>query len=135
MNPHCQHCADERKEQREITREQNVCASCETLAMENARLVRDNERLLDTLLEKPTQPTQAVTSVEGLKPIQTSTRPFIPTAVRRQLLEKEDRHTAQLSKLAPKPDATIINKDAELQALETELDNVRAERESQTVNS
>jgi hypothetical protein len=130
FNPHCQHCADERREQRA---ENRYCASCESLANENSRLVRDNERLMDLLLEKPTAPADKVTNVENLKPIQTTRLPFVPTAVRRQMLEQESRHTQQLRANAPQPDSTI-NKDQELKELETELDNVRQEREKETVN-
>lgn len=127
FNPHCQHCADERREQREYERH---CTSCESLARENDRLVRDNERLLTLLLDKPEAPEQKINDVRDLKPIQTTKIPFIPSAVRRQMLEKESRHAAELAKNAPKPD--VINKDAELNELEKELDNVRQERESTT---
>lgn len=134
FNPHCEHCAQERKikrdEERELRNESQHCSSCDTLANENARLVRDNERLLDSLLTRPAEATQKVTSIQDLKPIQTTKTPFIPTAVRRQMLEREDRHTAQLAKDAPKPDP--IDKDVELKALEAELDDVRKAREEKT---
>ena len=152
LNPHCEHCATERKELRDEQREQAIltaqleqqqreeskfCPSCETLASENARLVRDNERLLETLLAKPIAPEQKIQDVRDLKPITTTKTPFIPTAVRRQMLERESRHTAQLKDLAPKPDSpvntnTIIDKDAELLALDAELQDVRQNREAET---
>lgn len=144
FNPHCQHCAAERREQRAIAKEELLskieaeaarietekhCISCDVLARENDRLVRDNERLIEALLAKPVVPTEKQIDVRDLKPIQTSRTPFIPSAVRRQMLEKESRHTAQLAKDAPKPDV-VIDKDVELKELEEELDNVRAEREA-----
>lgn len=80
FNPHCQHCADERREQRDYLREQSICASCETLERENARLVRDNERLITLLLDKPAT-TDKVQDVRDLKPISTTRTPFIPSAM------------------------------------------------------
>lgn len=130
FNPHCSHCAEERREAREESR---FCASCEATERENARLTAENERLLNLLLEKPTIPTDRVTDVKNLKPINTTRIPFVPTAVRRQMLEREHRHTEQLNRQAPKPDKKL-DKDVELQELETELDNVRAEREKEAVN-
>lgn len=126
FNPHCQHCADERREERE---ESKYCASCETLARENARLVRENERLLEHIWDAPKLVEEKVNDVRDLKPIQTTRTPFVPSHVRRQILENESRHAAQVAKNAPKPD---LNKDEELKELETELTNVRTERESQT---
>jgi hypothetical protein len=145
FKPHCEHCATERRLEREEQKEQaklqfqleqqefeasKYCSSCETLARENDRLVRENERLLDSLLTKPAEAATKQMDVRDLKPIQTSRQPFMPSAVRRQMLETESRHAAKLAKDAPKPD--VIDKDVELQELETELDNVRKERETAT---
>jgi hypothetical protein len=134
FNPHCQHCADERREQHELEKqlreEQRHCSSCESLARENDRLVRDNERLMTLLLEKPATPAEKQIDVRDLKPIQTTKTPFIPSAIRRQILEQESRAAAKIQRDAPKPDK-VIDKDAELDALEKELDNVGKEREDQ----
>lgn len=132
FNPHCEHCARERKEQREQLREDKLCVSCESLARENDRLVRENERLLDLLLEKPSPVTDRITDVKDLKPISTTKIPFIPTKVRRELLERESRHSAQLAKNAAKPDAASI--DVELKDLEKELDDVATKREEKTAS-
>ena len=135
FNPHCQHCADERREQRELLRQERedsrYCSSCETLARENARLVRENERLLEHIWSAPKLAEEKQVNIGELKPIQTTRNPFVPSAVRRQILENESRHNAQVAKNAPKPDA-LINKDVELQELSEELDNVRKERETTT---
>lgn len=130
FTPHCQHCADERREQREYA---THCSSCESLERENSRLVRENERLLSLVLDKPKVEEKVIDTSE-LKPIQTSRNPFIPSAVRRQTLEAESRATARAMREAPKPDR-VINKDVELQELETELNNARQEREAKAVNS
>lgn len=143
LTPHCQHCADERKAERDEQREQailraqleeqnNRCGSCESLERENARLVRENERLLNLLLEKPEVPTEKVTDVRDLKPIQTTKVPFVPTAVRRQILEQESRAAANIQRNAPKPDAPVVKVDEELVALEKELNDVQSQREGQT---
>ena len=131
FNPHCQHCADERREQRELLREDKRCLACETMERENARLVRENERLLDLLLEKDEPVVEKAIDVRELKPIQTTRAPFVPTQVRRQLLENESRHSAKLKQEAPKPEPTI-KVDQELKDLEKELDDVQREREGQT---
>lgn len=137
FNPHCEHCATERREQRELEKqlrdESRICTSCESLARENDRLVRENERLLSLLLEKPAAPEQRVNSVENLKPIQTTRTPFMPTAVRRQLLEQESRAAAKIQRDAPKPDK-VVDKDAELEALEKELDDAGKAREAQAAS-
>lgn len=132
FNPHCQHCADERREQREILREQNACSSCETLASENARLVRENERLLEILLMPKEIP--AVKPVEELKPVKVGGG-YIPIGVRRQMLENESRHAARLMREAPKPDTTQTDKlnpmnesdiANEMAKLDKELEDVRS---------
>ena len=135
FNPHCSHCMTVRQveleEQMRLREEGEYCRSCETYGRENDRLVRENERLLDLLLDKPAQVEKTI-DTRDLKPIQTSRSPFMPSAVRRQMLERESRHNLQLAKDAPKPDAVKV--DVELQELEAELDNVRQAREEKVSN-
>lgn len=83
FNPHCAECLLELHEAR-------VCASCETLKMEIERLRIENVRLLDRILEKPKE--EMRTDLSDLKPIMPKT---IPWNTRKQMLESQDRDTAQ----------------------------------------
>lgn len=111
-NPHCTHCIDER-------RESKICASCEILQMQVARLQNDNEKLLNRILEKPEIEKPADTS--NLKPIMSKN---VPWRVRQQALEAEDRRTAQLMR----QQANEISVDD----LEKEMDIIQNERETKT---
>jgi hypothetical protein len=92
-NPHCQHCRDEYDEK-------NHCNTCEVLAAQNSRLIRDNERLTDLLIDSHIKPiTPAV--VEDFEPLKPS---HIPWNVRRQQLEVEKRAEAISLKNAALPD-------------------------------
>lgn len=83
LNPHCEHCREEREDAR-------VCASCEILKLEIERLRLENARLLHRILEKPQEEVRHDTS--DLQPIMPKT---IPWNTRRQILETQDRDTAQ----------------------------------------
>jgi hypothetical protein len=94
FNPHCPHCLNE-------TIESRICASCEVLRAEVARLRADNERLLSRVLEKP-----EVIKDREIAPAPQAVLPkSIPWAVRRQMLEAEDREKAKLIRNAAKPDS------------------------------
>ncbi len=109
INPHCQHCIDER-------RENKICSSCEILQLQVARLQYENEKLLSKILEKPVE--EIKINTEDLKPIQNKAMPW---RVRQQALEREDRRTAQLLK----QNESITTED-----LEKEMDIAAKERES-----
>lgn len=108
LNPHCEHCAAERKErielerlarleEREEVKEQTHCLSCETLQRQLEIANHEKAQLLDRLLAKPTEPV-----VTG--PPQAITPPRnIPWRVRQQELEAADRERARVLKNAPKP--------------------------------
>ena len=108
FNPHCEHCKDERNES-------HVCQSCEILKSQLEKLTFENSKLLDRLLEKPT-PEPARESANPIMPQRN-----IPWAIKRQLLEIEDREKAKLLREVPKPTPT--------EELEKELDIATAERE------
>lgn len=137
FNPHCEHCAqlrrEEREEQKQLREEAKYCSSCESMERENSRLVRENERLLNLLLEKPEPVVEKAIDTRDLKPIQTTRTPFVPMAVRRQILEQESRAAAKIQREAPKPDSKI-NKDVEMEALERELDSARQTRENEAAS-
>ena len=109
LNPHCEHCHDEREESK-------VCKSCEVLKEQLASVTHQNKQLMDRLLNPPVQ-------IESSKPPIEITPPRnIPWNVRRQMLEAEDREKAKLMREAPKP---VLTED-----LEKELDIVAKEREN-----
>src|SRR5215213_9443142 len=87
LEPHCEHCLDERETNR-------ICQSCETLKSQLASANHREEQLLDRILEltnpeKP-EPKQVEIAKESLKPR------YTPFAVRRQMLEEEDRARAKV---------------------------------------
>ena len=94
-HPHCEHCTEEL-----VT--SKICDSCETLRVQLERANYDKNELLTRILEL-TAPKNEVVEKRELVPI---TQPRqIPWAVRRQMLEAEDRKKAQLLAKAPQPTA------------------------------
>ena len=129
FNPHCPHCMEEAREQREALRlakleekedirTSSECLSCDTLKMQLALANEEKTALLARLLEKPSEPVHS-----GPAAI---TRPKLATtfAMRRQILEEEDRKRASLIRNAPKPDASL---DESNDALEREILSVESE--------
>jgi hypothetical protein len=88
LNPHCEHCAEEK-------REAKFCVSCDILKQEVARLQIENDRLLSRLLDKPEPKEPASTDLNNMVPIMPRARGW---QERKKLLEAEDRHKAQLLK-------------------------------------
>lgn len=105
LNPHCPDCILERQEKK-------ICQSCETLTMQLALSNNEKERLLNKLLEKPSEPvhTEAPEITHKLN---------VPWKVRQQMLEAEDRKKAQLMRDAPK--SQVIMKTETIENLEKEL--------------
>lgn len=135
FNPHCLHCLEEKRIEREESKEERVCNSCEILKTQVEQLRYDNEKLLNRMLEKPSVPSQP--EVDNTTPIRMGRH--IPWNVRRQALEAEDRQKAKLMREAPKPihaervvttETTTDELESEL-GLETELKNAEKERENQ----
>ena len=112
--------SESKAKQLELTSEDKVCQSCETLKMQLEIANFEKEKLLNRLLEKPEAPAETVAPEV--------TRPrMVPWNVRRQMLEREDREKARILKNAPKPDS----EKADVAELEKELDIASAEREAQ----
>ena len=112
LNPHCEHCHDERESAK-------VCQSCETLKGQLENVNFEKDKLLARILERPnvetsTQPERTITVPTG----------NIPWAVRRQMLEREDRERAKLMRDAPV--AKVSTED-----LEKDLNLASAEREAE----
>lgn len=105
LNPHCPTCHDDDENSK-------VCNSCEVLRTQLDITVRERDRLLSKLLDDSPN-SQAGRLMEPTKPMN------IPWAVRKQMLEAEDREKARLIKNAPIP----------TEDLEKELDLVSSERE------
>jgi hypothetical protein len=108
LNPHCPHCIQEQESNK-------ICVSCEILRTENARLQRDNEILLNRILERP-EPVEERTEAPTPKILPTQR---LPWKARAQALEAEDRERAKLLRNAPK---------ADVNQLESELVNERGEK-------
>lgn len=83
FNPHCVECAHER-----------LCKNCESYKEQVAVLLRENERLLNHIV-KPEIINQPVydEKAENKKPVNLNRH--VPWEVRRQMLEENDRLTAE----------------------------------------
>jgi hypothetical protein len=86
LNPHCEHCRTELEESR-------VCKSCETLKVQLEIANYEKKQLLEAVLNstKPNDLSERnEREYEPLKP------KSIPWAIRKQMLEAEDREKAKL---------------------------------------
>lgn len=125
IHPHCQHCEAEKIrlfEAKNYEMEQsNRCTSCETLQVTNDTLIRENQRLVEALIDKNKNVPEVERTHEELKPLRTT---HIPWNVRRQLKEQESRADLKARLDAAKPNTTTLNKDKELAEIERELQDV-----------
>jgi hypothetical protein len=119
LNPHCSHCAEERKEKA-------VCKSCEILQFENDRLHAENSRLLTELLKNDNEQPLAVRDNQDIPKIPLPRR--MPFTARRQMLEAEDRERAKILRQAPKPETASVEDFAKELA---DVEKERATRSSQ----
>jgi hypothetical protein len=91
LEPHCEHCKQERDEAKE---ENKLCLSCETLRSQLATANHREEQLLARILEltaKPAaEPAPRIIAPELLKPR------AMPWRVKQQMLEEEDRNEARI---------------------------------------
>lgn len=86
LNPHCQQCQDEAIETK-------VCTSCETLKMQLAIVNSEKSQMLNSILSftKPAEnQSSSPIDYEKVKP------KMMTWNVRRQMLEAEDRKSAQI---------------------------------------
>lgn len=92
LDPHCEHCLDIDRQKREIDRAFTICESCETLKHQLEIANQVNMQLVDKITHIPAEP----------KVIESEERPravgkrFIPHAVRREMMLREDQNTAVL---------------------------------------
>jgi hypothetical protein len=107
----------------EFQERRRVCQSCETLKYEIERLRAENSTLLNHVLQKP-EPVPERTMAP--QPLTIPKR--VPWAVKRQMLEAEDREKARILRQAPKP-------DAELEELEREMDIAAQSREAENAST
>ena len=89
--------------------EPKPCETCEVLRLQLDESNRERRELLHRLLDKDKPEPPASVPTEELKPI---TPQYTPWRVRRQMLESEDRKTAQL----------MQDKKKEIEELEKELE-------------
>lgn len=105
LNPHCQHCIDERREAR-------VCESCETLKGQLAIANHQIEVLQRTIINPP----EVIQEVGPPKQEFQVIKPrIVPWKVQQQMLEREDREKARALKTAGKPDAPASKSIEELE--------------------
>lgn len=96
LNPHCEHCADEKRESR-------ACNSCDILTRENERLRFENDKLLNHLLH-PSEQVEVKQSPEEYK----SLVKHLSWQARRQLLETESKEAAKVLRAREKELATSV---------------------------
>jgi len=87
LEPHCPDCKAEREDN-------SICASCETLKMQLSIANSEKQQMMNTILElsRPQVQVQPV-RIEIPESIKSK---IVPWAVRRQMLEAEDRAKAKL---------------------------------------
>lgn len=111
LNPHCEHC-------KEVNEDSKICKSCETLKTQLEIANYEKKQLLQAVLDnhKPveTQPASRPDSQFNLA------AKSIPWAVRKQMMEAEDRKEAELRKKAASQNKTATA-DLELEELERSL--------------
>ena len=93
LNPHCEHCREEEREKRGDKKEEKACKSCETLQHQLEIANREKEILLNKLFESK-EPHAPEPVSEEAKPIQMGRR-FIPSVVRREMMDENDRASLQ----------------------------------------
>lgn len=81
FNPHCPECRDEK-----------ICQSCETLTLQLSIANAEKKQLLESILSfsRPAEIVTKEVKLEDIKP------KAVTWAVRKQMLESEDRKTAEL---------------------------------------
>lgn len=109
FSPHCVQCHEESEEAR-------ICKSCEILKISLEQANAEKSRLLELVIEK-NSPVIESRPAEEFKPI--TTNRHIPWSVRKQMLEAEDRRSAQLMR----EKIPITTED-----LEEELELVKGEK-------
>lgn len=107
LDPHCQHCED-------LVIESRICNSCETLKLENARLLD----LIDKLTDKPTVEPKDETPVVEFKPLAPAR---VPWRIKQQALEENDRAKAKAIRDA----ANATNDITDIKELEDEVLNAK----------
>lgn len=120
LNPHCPECKIE-------DHDEYVCDSCEVLKEEINYLRLQNQKLLETITNKPKE------EVRTTAPVPITPRVTrVPWAVKRQQMEQNDREKAEkmrqesiANKGAAKPDNPVT-----VEELEKEMDMVSDEREA-----
>jgi len=85
FNPHCEHCREERQED-------SICQTCEVLTVQLARSNVEKDNLLSQIERMANPPVLEETTNEVPEPLKPR---VVPWAVRKSILEAEDRAAAQ----------------------------------------
>jgi hypothetical protein len=110
LNPHCSHCKEEAVDSQ-------VCESCEILKQQLEIANFEKRQLLQAVLDNAksnNQPSTVEVNYEQIKP------KMATWAMRKQMLEAEDRKQAELMKRSSITEDIVVN-DAEIEALEKQL--------------
>ena len=127
LNPHCPQCALEDKLAHDRQLEDKVCEKCEILQIQLEIANIEKQKLLDKVIgsnEKEPVIEQPIVQPRGR---------FIPWAVKRQVLEAEDRVAAKLKKDKEKEiQETVVasSDDPDVKALEEEMAIIEKDREN-----
>lgn len=115
LNPHCPDCRDKEEYNK-------ICNSCETLKNQLEIVNYEKRQMLDSILNnnKPVISEKPAVNYEELKPMS------VPWAVRKQMLEADDRERARLMKQASSNlrvniRSDIVESDKEIEDLEKQL--------------
>ena len=95
FKPHCPECLDER-----------ICQSCETLRKQLEIANHNNELLMNRLLSKE----ESVNK----EPVEITRPKTLSWAVRKQMLEREDRERARIMKEVPTPSKSVESLEKDL---------------------
>ena len=104
LNPHCEHCREEKQEA-------SICQTCEVLITQLARAHIEKDNLLSQIerMSNPVVPSQETSEIP--EPLKSR---MVPWTIRRNLLEAEDRKKAQLMR-------EVKEKNPSIEKLEKEV--------------
>jgi|SRR5215203_388290 len=115
--------------ERKFTIQDIPCESCEVLKLELAKAHDTNRTFIQEMIKKA-EPEKPIDTSE-MKPVQFS-RNHLPFAMKRQMIEAEDRRAAAALRHMHEDARTVVKEDTLTTDLETEMNIVAAEREAES---
>ena len=123
LNPHCQHCDNERMRELEQNEINRICPSCESLKMQLSLVNQQNEKLLNKLVTEK----EEIIPIQQEQPRVLNTKGFIPFNVIRNRLETESRIKAQELNAQNKAQTGAAKPDVAKLESELGIENARSE--------